>query len=169
LEINWPKMEDTVVASAITCLRDFGQQHRDEVFYGFFLDCDAYYFQILGHLNTEDLLRKQATEYHRKHGRDLYQGWSTERLIEHLRWDGGDWGYFEVFEPCRCDGGYKRQIESMTDQFTNEGKGNDSTVYDRFLEMACRVAVRLEREAGFAALRRTSDFRVVCVDHDEKH
>ena len=31
------------------------------------------------------------------------------------------------------------------------------------LDMACRVIVRLERAGVFDALRRTSDFRVICI------
>ena len=166
MRVDWDKLEATVTRSAKRALRDFAARHPDEVFYGFFLDCNATYFEILGHKNTEDLLRAKAAESKTSHAA-LYKGVSVERLVEDLRWSGGDWGYFQMFDACESTQAYGEMIGDMIEEYTFKGHGANEAVYDQFLDMACRVAVRLERENAFDDLKRTPTFRILCADHDE--
>lgn len=168
MEIDWTHAENTIVAAAVTCIEDFAAEHPDEVFYGFFLDCNATYFETLGHFNTEALLRKTALDYQTRNAK-LYPGWSVEQLEDHLRWSAGDWGYFEIFNPCDYDESYRQLIEKAISHFHSipSDEMDEPTVYDQFLEMCCRVAIRLESGDAFKVLKTTSDFRVLCADHDE--
>src|SRR5262249_17794522 len=78
-----------------------------------------------------------------------------------------DWGYFQLFNACGQDDAFDQLVAAMIRHFTLERRGSDTSVYENFLEMACRVAVRLERGNAFDGLLRTPGFRVVCADHDE--
>src|SRR5262249_38448301 len=158
MEVDWGHFEEVVFRSASQVLRDFSAQHANEVFYGFFLDCNATYFEILGHLNTEELLREKANASKREYP-DLYQKVSIEALIDELRWSGGDWGYFQLVNACGQDDAFDQLVAAMIRHFTLERRGSDTSVYENFLEMACRVAVRLERGNAFDGLLRTPGFR----------
>lgn len=147
-------------------MREFAAQHEHEIFYGFFLDCNATYFEILGHLNTDVMLHAKAQASKLEHT-ELYKGVMIETLIEDFRWSGGDWGYFQIFDACGHDETYDRMIEDMIKHFTLTRRGIDSRIYEDFLDMACRVAARLERGNAFDGLQRTPNFRVLCADHDE--
>lgn len=168
MQIDWKYVENTIVATAKTCIEEFAAEHPDEVFYGFFLDCNASYFETLGHFNTEALLHEQALNYQEKHA-ELYPGWSVAQLEDHLRWSAGDWGYFEVFNPCDYDEEYGEFVMQAIEHYhaTPSDERSEPSVYDEFLQVACVVALRLAAENTFQALHTTKDFRVLCVDHDE--
>ncbi|MCR9117243.1 MAG: DUF4303 domain-containing protein [bacterium] len=168
MEVDWTHAEDTIVTAAIKCFEDFAANHRDEVFYGFFLDCNATYFETLGHFNTAAFLRETALDYQTRNA-ELYPGWSVEQLEDELRWSAGDWGHFEVFNPCDYDEDYNQLVGKAISHFHSipSDDMDHPTVYDRFLEMSCRVALRLESENAFKSFNTTPDFRVLCADHDE--
>ncbi|HQX49549.1 MAG TPA: DUF4303 domain-containing protein [Planctomycetaceae bacterium] len=168
MKIDWEHVENTIVAAAITCFEDFAAKHRNEFFYGFFLDCNATYFETLGHFNTATLLRETALDYQTRNAA-LYPGWSVEQLEQELRWSAGDWGYFEVFNPCDYDKDYNELIGKAISHFHSIpcDEMHEPTVYDQFLEMSCRVALRLQSENAFKSFNTTAGFRVLCVDHDE--
>jgi hypothetical protein len=131
-------------------------QHPDEEFYGVFFDCDVVYTGVLAHLNTNALLRQTAMECQSRKRRPagpLYPGLSTEQVMEELRWDGGSWGHFEVFH-----GPNFKEIAEAYDRLQDE-----SALKENFMRMACRAVVRMERSGVFDCLRRTSNFRVLCV------
>lgn len=168
MEIVWSHVENTIVATAISCFKEFAAQHRDEEFYGFSLDCHATCFENLGHFNTEALLRETALDYQTRHA-ELYTGWTVKQIEENLRWEAGDWSYFEVFNPCDFDEEYNQLVLNAIRHFHPIpcDEMAEPSVYDKFLEMSCRVAIRLETENVFKDFNTTPQFRVLCADHDE--
>ncbi|MFN3148593.1 DUF4303 domain-containing protein [Bremerella sp.] len=168
MQIKWQHIEDLIFSSVLPCIQDFAEQHPDEVFYGFFLDCNAEYFDVLGHFNTPAMLHKTAIRYQTEYAR-LYPGWSVERLEDHLRWSAGDWGYFEVFNACDSNEEYRLLCDEITDYVLDNSieETEETAIYARFMETCCRVAIRLERENAFQNLKLAPDFRVLCADHDE--
>jgi len=160
MKVDWEAAENELFAAIKNCVIDFAKEHPDEQFYGFFLDCNARHFEVLGHLNTESKLQERATAF-REAWQDEHPDWKINDFIEHLRWEAGDWGYFEIFN-AEFDGGLTDALQEIAES------GKPEKYRDQFLESCCKVVLRLDREDAFAGLKKTPNFRVLCVDHDEK-
>lgn len=149
MKFDWKRMEDEMLAGIKARIDDFAKDHQQETFYGFALDSNAFYFEVLGSLNTEDKLHANAVEFQKQFQRE-HPSWTLHEFQEYLRWDSGSWGYFEVYSGG-CD------------------PDDDPEPYrEEYLDMCCRVAARLSLENVFSTLKTTPEFRVICRDHDEK-
>lgn len=168
--LDWQSTLATLFSLVHGDVEHFAANHREERFYGLFLDCNSYYGDVFVNLNTPDLLRKQAQTY--KHDLqsiagpaatpDLYAHKSIGEIEEELRWSPGDWGYLQInrwdqwrerWEPVR------EAIELVRD---------DDDLFDaKFMEMICRLLIRIEQSGVLNLLTRTTDFTIMCADHDE--
>jgi hypothetical protein len=164
--VDWARAEDAWFNAMRRGLVEVADKHSHEEFYGAFFDCNSYYIGFQVHLNTEAGLREKAKEYRMKHA-SLYPGWSVEQLMEHLRWSGGDWKYFEALTLPSSP-----EVDLMHKQLTrSRDESREADVWqdfeERYMEMCCRVVIRLDKSGVFEEYRRTSDFRFVCVEEDE--
>ena len=162
--INWRKAETTLFELASDDLRAFAAAHPDEIFYGFFLDCNSFYGDVLLHLNTATLLHQRVKESKKNHP-DLYKGIAVAQLEKERRWDAGSWGYFEINRPDSWREGWAPTAAAIN-QLPDADKGKEFE--ERFMEMACRVLIRLESANLFDLFQQTDDFAIHCADHDER-
>jgi len=168
--LDWLSIQAALFQLATADLQVFAAEHKSERFYGLFVDCNAYYGDVLLHLNTPEMLHRQAQTY--KHNiqsiggsaisPELYADKTIGQIEEELRWSGGDWGYFEVnrsdewqkrWEPIR------KSIAALAE--------NGHSFEDAFMKMACRVLLEIEWCGVLDLLQRTDDFRTLCADRDE--
>ena len=62
-DVDWKQLEDAVATAIASQVRAFAEYHRDEAFYGFALDCNAYYANVLFCLNTPESLDASIRSY----------------------------------------------------------------------------------------------------------
>jgi len=155
-QINWDEFDAALAALIEMEVSRFAEEHKGETFYGFALDCNAAYCDILFCLNTVDGLRATAVEYLTNNPQS-----SLELEMERLRWSLGDWKY-QGFNLDAPEWG-KRYTAALP----VAGELAIAADINLFLEMACRALVRATRAGIFNKLRLTEDFKVTCMDHDE--
>jgi hypothetical protein len=155
--IDWKAFEAALLQLFRDDLAKFIQEHSDETFYAIGLDCNALYGDILLCANTPEALRERAVEY----AADT-SARALARQEATLRWGFGDWKYQGFNIPSRED--YERyrrllpDLEEIAHPFDQEC----------LLKAAARALVRLERSPEAELLKRTPDFDINCVDHDEE-
>lgn len=171
-KLDWQQTENRIYNAVIKYLEDFSTRHPDDAFYGFFIECQASSFQLIGRFNaTEPMRRDWSPTYPRRHPQHV-AAWTLEQLEGKARWANRDWGDCETFDPRDYDAAYNQiatKVIEWADSFPGwkEKKEGTKTIADQFLLMACRVALRLENMNAFAQLNTTRDFRVLCADSDE--
>jgi hypothetical protein len=173
MNIDWNQMEEVLYELSAHDIRAFAKAHSNETFCSFFLDCNADYGEVLVCLNTEEARAKSADYYHQKYP-ESYK--SVESAIEMLRLSPGDWEYqgfnFERWDE-KWDSFRDAVEEAILDEEerAEEEDGDDFVAPSaiRFLEIACRVAIRLDQDGVLECLNRTTDFSVMCADHDESN
>ena len=176
------KFDETRVHSVLTtivteAINDFAQRHPDEQFYGFAFDCNADYGEVLLCLNTEQDLQASAKELkesppksflpkfdkmmEEKYGvkpKPLFHDKTAAEVAEKLRWNPGDWKY-QGFYNCSDDPDWAELAEEIAEQIeTDEDR-------EAFLRIICRLIPAIK--PALERLHRTSDFRVLVIDHDE--
>jgi hypothetical protein len=178
MKINWKKIENLYVKAAKKFLKDFGKEHPHEYFYGFSIDGDAEYWYWMVSLNTEPLLLKQVEKSKLANG-DLYDDQTIEEMLQDYRWNSGNWGYFEAFDPAvenRKSGKNPHYVKEYDLLMKTSQEYADSLEYEdpirekireQYLETMCRILIRLEDEDAFKPLNRSKHFRALCADHDE--
>jgi hypothetical protein len=154
-EMDWRGFEDALTVAIENEVVAFAEQHRDELFYGFAIDCNAYYANILFCLNTPENLHESARHYAGSDDPD-----EIERQKEDLLWGLGDWKYHGFNLESRA---WSRDVP-MLDEFAELPNEADT---EEFRVTCCKALLRAEAKGVFNALRRTADFRVACIDHDE--
>lgn len=155
-QIHWAGFEVALTELIETEISRFAEVHKGEVFYGFALDCNAEYCDVLFCLNSTTGLHETATAYHTKNPQN-----SLEAEMDSLRWGLGDWKYQGFnFDAPEWESRYKAALPV-------DGELSIAEDINEFLETACRALVRAERAGVFAKLNLTEDFRVACIDHDE--
>jgi len=161
MAIDWPKIEATIFSLASDDIRKFAAKHTDEVFYGFFMDCNSIHGDVLLHMNTPDKLR-QGVEAARNKNPEYYANMSVEELEDKWRWEAGDWGYFEI----NTWDIWKHKwwpIAKQIERYIEE----DMSAAETFMRSACRVLLKLESAGLFKLFRATDYFAIWCADHDE--
>ncbi len=154
-DLDWRELEDAL-ASAITAqMSDFSDAHSGEEFYAFALDCNAYYANVLFCLNTPESLEGSARSYANQNDND-----SLAKEREALRWGLGDWRY----QGFNLESRHWPEQVPMLDDFAELPHPDDT---EQFLVICCRALLRAQRSGAFEALRKTVDFAVACIDHDE--
>lgn len=168
--LDWPSIQATLFVLVRGDIEAFAPQHQSEEFYGFFLDCDSYYGNVLPCLNTAALLRHQAETY--KHDLqsiagpavtpDLYASKTVAEIEEKLRWSPGDWGYLQI---NRRDE-WRKRWDPMFKSIEN-ARDEDESFCEQFMAMACRLLIQIEESGVLTHLVRTPNFATMCADHDE--
>lgn len=178
MTIDWQEFEEALYQFTRSQLEAFGKEHPDESFYAFAFCCNAYYGEIMLSLNSEADFRRKTTQ------NIGYVGYSKTEL-EELRWSIGDWQFMENTlspsgeSPDRLSAAvesFLAKIESLQEQAGEayeEGSDDESAHEEigalerEFLRRVCHIAVRLEKNGAFHAIRTDPDFTIYVADHDE--
>ncbi|MGR8932877.1 MAG: DUF4303 domain-containing protein [Gammaproteobacteria bacterium] len=153
--VDWKGLEEALLSAITSQVEVFAKNHPEETFYGFALDCNAYYADILFCLNTPESLEEAARKY-----ADGGDEAAISHEKEELEWGLGDWKYqgFNLDTPI-----WETEVP-MLDEFAELPSSQDT---EKFLITCCRALMRAEKKGAFLVLRRTPDFKVACIDHDE--
>ena len=153
--VDWKALESALERAIVARVADFAREHSEETFYGFALDCNAYYANVLFCLNTPESLDASIREYSKSDDPA-----EIDRQREDLEWGLGDWKYqgFNLDSP--------RWLEEMglLEEYAELPSDEDT---EQFLVGCCRALIAAERNGAFSPLNRTPAFRVACIDHDE--
>lgn len=156
-------IEDRLFALSVASIRQFAEDHPDESFYGFGIDCMADMGIFLLCFNSEAAFAETAKEYIER-----YQ-YSAAQLA-HLKTSFGDWKYqgFNDGQPA-WDQGWETCREAIEDYLTGDDidvdKANDYV--EQLMRCACRVLVRIERSGVFERTKMDPGFTTSVMDHDE--
>lgn len=153
--LDWQSLEDAIAQAVSSQTAAFAASHPGEKFYGFALDCNAYYANILFCLNTPEALEAAVHRYSKRASPE-----AVAQQRNDLLWGLGDWKYhgFNLDSPD-----WAGQVP-MLDGFAELPNPNDT---EEFLVVCCKALLRAEKSGAFSNLARTPDFRVACIDHDE--
>ena len=168
--LDWHSIQATLFSLVRSDIEVFASSHKAEQFYGFYLDCNSYYGDVLPCLNTPDLLRRDAKlkkfDLTAKVGKmlrhELYADYSVDEIEERLRWSPGDWNYIQINQWDKWRQHWKpvcTLIENVRD--------DDESFEEQFMEMACRLLIQIEQSGVLNLLQLTPDFATMCADHDE--
>lgn len=156
-------IEDQLFALSMASIRQFNDEHPDESFYGFGIDCMADMGIFLLCFNSEAAFAETAKEYIQR-----FQ-YSAADLAE-LKTSYGDWKYqdFNQDQPHWEPGwsAYRDAIEAYVCADEIEVEEADAFV-EQLMRCACRVLVRLERSGIFECTRMDPGFTTSVMDHDE--
>ena len=156
-------IEDQLFALSMASIRQFSDEHPDESFYGFGIDCMADSGMFLLCFNSEAAFAETAKEYIER-----FQ-YSAADLAA-LKTNFGDWKYQDFnqdqphWEPGW--GAYRDAIEAYI--FAHEIAVEEADAYvEQLMRCACRVLVRLERSGIFERTNMDREFTTAVMDHDE--
>jgi hypothetical protein len=169
--VDWVSMEHLLVRLSNEQLRCFAETHPDETFYGFGFDCTAEAAEILLCANTQKALDASARETLRTNPQ-FHVGKSIEDVAKELEWSFGDWRYqgFNLDSVAWDAGWSDAQVEvsnALNILLSNREQQRFEALNADFMRMACRALLRVSASDAMAILNKTSDFRVLCTDHDE--
>lgn len=151
--VDWAAFEVALTAALEAEITAFAAQHREDIFYGLALDCNAYYADILLCANTNKALDDAVTRYTKPEDPPE----EITRVRGELTWSLGDWQHqgFNL-DSALWQHAMDSRLKALAEQDT-----------EQFLVSCCRALVAVERGAAMLQLNRTGDFKVVCIDHDE--
>lgn len=154
-DVDWKAFEDALVGAITAQIAAFAQSHPHESYYGFALDCNAYYANVLFCLNTPEALEVSVARY-AKTAEPEEIAWQRKGL----EWSLGDWAY-QGFNLDSVE--WPTQVP-MLDELAELPSSEDT---EEFLVTCCRALIRAENIGAFSVLNTTPSFRVACIDHDE--
>lgn len=184
---SWPEATDQFCWIAIRSfwksyseqkLQEFAAEHQEETFYCLCVYFDSVYGDFFLYLNVPEQARQTAIQLKQAFP-DLHGHQTVEEVEAELKWDCGDFRYSFInddtdwkrfWEPIKRlfeDLGIKLFEDSRMQLFPGE-EDYSKHWFEKFAETACLVALDLERSDVLNLFRKTDDFRVICVDHDEK-
>jgi hypothetical protein len=154
-DLNWDGLEEALASSIESQIAQLVEAHPREAFYGFALDCNAAYADVLFCLNTPESLEATVREYAERHKAE-----DIERERGALKWGLGDWRY-HAFNLESVSWNTEVPVLGDICELSNPEDA------EKFLLTCCRALIRAEKAGAFQGLRKTPDFRVACIDHDE--
>jgi hypothetical protein len=169
-KLDWVEIETSLHALVVKTIGDFAKKHSNEVFYALYFDFPERWSGIRIHLNTPELLRKRSEEYIRSNP-ELYARRTAEAVANDIRWEPGDFGYFEI----NGTKVWAKKWAKYSEQLEAAAAAQDVSVYAtgefvelKFLLTASRVLLRLESDESLNCLPRTRNFRTCCMTHEER-
>jgi hypothetical protein len=167
----WAALRSFLTVLSEQKLREFAEQHQDETFYCLCVYFDGHYGDFFLYLNVPEQARKTAV--HLKESFPNLHGQQTvEQVLDEFKWNCGDFLYEYVNVDAnwnRCWRPIAQLFEQLTMQLYGDGSNPQPSRQwgERWAETACLVALDLECSEVLKLLKKTPDFRVICVDHDE--
>lgn len=169
--LDWIKLESKLASLAGRELRTFASAHQGETFYGLGFDCNSEQGQVLLCLNTRDG-QLEAAQASMTRYPQLYVDESLEDVRAKIEWGFGDWKYqgFNVGSAAWEEGWSfaEEEVSNAVSTIAMARKFEElSALRSKFLDMASRALLRVQRSDSVKTLRMESGFRVLCADHDE--
>jgi Domain of unknown function (DUF4303) len=169
--VDWIAMEHLLVRLSDAQLRRFAETHKDETFYGFGFDCNAETAEILLCANTREGLLASARETLQAYPQ-FHVGKSIEDVANEIEWSFGDWSFhgFNLDSEAWDEDWSDARVEvsnALNILLNNREYQRFEALKAEFMTMACRALLRVSASDAMATLKKTSDFRVLCTDHDE--
>lgn len=169
-QLCWTAIRAFLTASSEDKLREFATQHEDETFYCLCVYFDGYYGEFFLYLNVPDQARKTATQI-KEAFPDIYGTKSVEEVEQEVKWNCGDFRYCFI----NSDATFARfwrpvgmTLNALCTQLYEEAGMEVSCRFGELWgETVGLVALDLEGSEVLNLLKKTPDFRVICVDHDE--
>lgn len=167
-QLCWTSLRSFMTAYAEHKVREFAAQHAEETFYclGVYFDDDyADFFLYLNDLETAHETAKQYDDGSRAAD-------AAKRMAEQSKWYLDSFRY-QIFNVDPLWEKLWYPVQTLFQQLASELPEADESQESltqwctTFGETACLVALDLERSEAVRELKRTEDFRVICVDHDE--
>jgi len=169
-KLCWTAIRAFLKTSSEAVLREFAAQHAEEEFYCLCVYFDGNYGDFWLYLNDHEQLRTTAAEVKNSYP-SLYKRKSVKQVERELKWDCGDFRY-DLSEAEGPFPGFWRPVALTIiglnlDLAKDAGDEPTREFQEAWAETACRVALDLEKSKVLKRLKKTRDFRVICVDHDE--
>lgn len=163
----WASIRALLTASSEAKLEEFASKHKKESFYCLCVYFDRCYGDFFLYLNVPEEARKTA-ERSKKLYPDMYKKKSVEQIEKQSKWNCGDFkyrlfgeedeGFARFWEPVKA--AYEWLVEQMSEQMS-------VNFQELGISAACLTALDLEGSDVLKLIKKTPDFRVICVDHDE--
>jgi hypothetical protein len=93
--LAWKQLEETLYKLCEKTIVAFARAHPKDIYYAIFLDFAADWTQVRIHMSTPFHLRRRAEQYIRSNP-EHYARRSVESVANEIRWEPGDFGYFEI-------------------------------------------------------------------------
>ena len=177
--INWKILEKTLFQITLKDLKRYAQEHPETVCCSFIIDANAHYGYVdVTIINFQDICNMIGSSSSRTDLGDIIKKFHSIveykkaaesmdypprilNLIEEYRRESAD---FSPINSEESQEKWKRFQEALEEAGM---KKNGKTVKDRFLDVCCRVAIRLQQEGALDCLQREPDFEIIVKDHDE--
>lgn len=156
-------IEDQLFVLSMASIRQFNDDHPDESFYGFGIDCMADMGIFLLCFNSEAAFAETAKEYIER-----FQ-YSAADLAA-LKTSFGDWKYQDFNQDqAHWEPGWHACRDAIEEYMTDDAieVGQADAYAEQLMRCACRVLVRLERSGIFQRTRMDPAFTTAVMGHDE--
>jgi len=168
--LAWKQLEETLYKLSEKTIAAFAKAHPKDIYYAIFFDFAADWTQVRIHMSTQFHLRRRAEQYMRSNP-EHYARRSVESVANDIRWEPGDFGYFEINNtPAwkRVWTKYAKLLKTAAAKQDAETYASGEFVELKFLLTVSRVLLRLEREGGLRIVPKTRGFRVCCMRPEER-
>ena len=160
--MNWDDVAERLYDACVVAIESFAAAHGGERFYGFALDVNADYGEVLLCFNTAADLKTTRAKH--------YPDWSDDEVAQRLRWSVGDWRYhaFNLGEPYAAawSRAWQQTQENIADAILDE-EDQEEDPAEAMLITAAVVAVQLETNQAFDAVPREPGFRALAIGHED--
>jgi hypothetical protein len=169
--LGWTAIRAFLTGFSESKLREFAAAHSDEKFYCLCVYFDGCYGDFFLYLNVPEKARETAIHL-KESCPEAYGSLAVKEIEARIKWNCGDfkYEYFNLDETWgRYWGPIKSSFSALTMQLYEQSPESDEHLKwgEAFGQTACLVALDLERGKALKLLRKTKDFRVICVEHDE--
>src|SRR5262245_10345280 len=168
--LAWKQLEETLFSLSEKTIAAFAKSHPKDTYYALFFDFAADWTQVRIHMSTPFHLRRRAEQYMRSNP-EHYARRSVESVANEIRWEPGDFGYFEINNTPAWKRGwakYAKLLKTAAAKQDAETYASGEFVELKFLLTVSRVLLRLEREGSLRTIPKTRGFRVCCMRPEER-
>jgi hypothetical protein len=167
----WTAIRAFLTAFSESKLLEFAAAHSDERFYCLCVYFDGCYGDFLLYLNVPEKARETAIHTKESY-REKYGRLAVKKIEAEVKWNCGDFKYQYVNMDETWESYWtpiKNSFSALRTQLYEQSSESDLSLEwgEAFGQMACLVALDLERSKALKSLPKTKDFRVICVAHDE--
>jgi len=167
--LGWKPLEESLFKLCERTVTEHYKNYPKDVYYALFIDFADDWTHLRLHLSTPFHLRRRAEQYIHANP-EHYARRSVESVANDIRWEPGDFGYFEINNTPT----WKRNWTKFAKLLKAAAAKQDAETYAsgefvelKFLLTVTRVLIRLERE-GLQSIPKTRGFRVCCMRPEER-
>src|SRR5262245_23899997 len=145
--LAWKQLEENLYKLSDKTITAFVKAHPKDTYYAIFFDFAADWTQVRIHMSTPFHLRRRAEQYMRANP-EHYGRRSVESVANEIRWEPGDFGYFEINNTPVWTRGWSKfakLLKAAAAKQNAETYASGEFVELRFLLTVSRVLLQLER------------------------